>query len=60
MGRTLIPQEELEGTSIPRFFCPYCQKYRYWTYASGVEASFLGRYIVVRCRTCQNLGIWGQ
>lgn len=59
MGRTLIPQEELRG-SVPRLVCPVCNKHRYWTIESGLEASILGRYIVVKCKTCGCRACWAQ
>ena len=57
--RTLIPLEELRG-SVPRMFCPYCQKYRYWDMKTGLVAGIFGRAIQIQCRTCKNFAMWDQ
>lgn len=57
--RVLIPLEELRGP-VPRMFCPYCAKYRYWDMVTGLLALPLGRAIQIKCRTCGNFAMWDQ
>lgn len=56
---TIIPKEELR-LPLPRMYCPYCEKYRYWDPASGVEGSIFGRYMLCQCRTCKRIATWPQ
>ena len=59
MGRILIPLEELRGP-VPRMVCPYCDKFRYWDMTSGLMATFAGRFITIKCRTCGRQCAWDQ
>jgi hypothetical protein len=53
--RELVPIEELRvPKSGWRYFCPYCDKTRYFKPESGVMATLMGRCITVRCQTCKH------